>query len=573
MARGLRRVSVEYWKDFGMVRCTLNPLILPWLTVDSESTLSTAEALAQNDSHFTNLSKVSMSCSERMKFNSIVAEACYVSSLLSLSKGDYKNAGRYARQNVLLNRRTWAARESNVNSRKVASTDAPLTEMSSGANIDPSSSVRNEISAPLISSITHDALKGPEFWSLIPPLYRALVQHSVVLASQGMLEEAIYMLQQAEKVASAMGSRALLVDITSRLAELWIQSGRPDKAQLLFDGLDVLQSDNRFSTIRYHLSVAKMHHVSHKFEAEIAEYDILEKMLRHLSSPSYINSVVGFAYEVDALTSDLSTLTLQEPKPADVQHTRSVRKRATTVKALSKATSKPTTRTIPKMTPKSASTAVSKLQNRSLLAPTVETYDTGEQCRAIDALQIDVIYRRAAVHLLQGDVMEAMVILSRTEKSEKDRDGYHAWVRFKSMLAQAIRSISDDFTFNTLPESTIAFPAIPSKSRRSSEGIPAKRPSPQSTLRAARGKKQAGDDFVQLVENAREQLAEAHAQYASAASNHVFRQLCAALNHATILLSAVSQGRIRGSIHPLYSAYMSGMCGVVSLCVGIANLM
>ncbi|KAJ4358183.1 separin protein [Didymosphaeria variabile] len=523
-----------------------------------ESTLSAAETLARNNSTFTDLSKSSTSLSGRMKFNKVIAEACYVSSLLCSSRGDYKNAARHARQAVVLNRRIWAAREGNANTRKaVAANSYKLTEAPISAHSDLSSSMRHEKGASLTSSITHEALKGPEFWSLVPSLYRALTQHSIVIASQGMLEEAVYVLQQAEKVVSAIGSRTMLVDHASRLADLWIQSGRPDKAQPLFDGLDVSQSVKHLSTISYHLSLARMHHVSQRFDDEIAQYDVLEKLLHHLSSPSYVRSTVRFTPNLDVVTDNVSALTLEESKPADVQQTRRVRARTTAVKAVPNTVTRMTTRTTRKAPLTSEPTAVPRVSKKATTSPAYEKQSASEHCTSLDALQADVLYRRVATYLLQSDVVKAMDVLSKAEKSERDREGSHAWVRFKAMLAQAIRSISNDFTFNTLPESTIAFPSIPPKERQSSDGVAAKRPAVKAVTKLSRGKKQAGDDFVKLVEDARERLVEAHAQHATVASNHVFRQLCAALSHATVLLSAVSQGRIRGSIHPLYSAYMS----------------
>lgn len=511
------------------------------------------------------MSKLSAAHSVRMMFNGIIAEACYVSSLLSSSKGDSKTAARHARQAVLVNRRIWAVREDNINSRNASS-----VEVSTGTPFDPLNSLRGEKGAPITSSITHDVLRGPEFWSLIPSLYRALTQHSIIIANQGMLEEAIYVLQQAEKVASAIGSRTLLVDHASRLADLWTQSGRPDKAQPLFDGLDISQSSEHLSTVSYHLSLARMHHVSQRFHDEMVEYDTLERILQHLSSASFISSKSSFTSSLDDLTKSVSALTLEDSAPAEVEKPRIVRTRTaavnnsgrpTTRKTVAKtARTTTTTRTTRKAPLKSAPTAaVTTVPTNATTLSTVGKQSASDHCAFLDAAQAEVLYRRVATYLLQEDVSKAMDTLSRIELSEQDREGSHAWIRFKTMLAQAITSISNDFTFNSLPESTIAFPSIPPKERRSSEGGNVRRPVVKLDAKIARGKKQAGDGFVELIEKARDKLVEAHAQHATAASNHVFRQLCAALSHATVLLSAVSQGRIRGSIHPLYSAYMSGM--------------
>jgi separase len=300
-----------------------------------------------------------------------------------------------------------------------------------------------------------------------------------------------------------------------------------------------------------------MHNANQRYEDEVAEYDTLEKLLRHLTSPAYLTSLESFTSDLDALSINVSALTLNEAPAEQAKPARGTRTRATAVRAASKPAAR-TTRTTRKAPLKAAPTAVSKVQKKAISAGS-ETSSIGDHCTSLFALHAEVTYRRIATYLLQGDVGKAMDVLSKLEMEKEDRDGSHAWVHFKAMLAQAIKSIADDFTFNTLPESTIAFPSIPPKDRQSSEGM-AKRPVIKPPTKTARGKRQApaGEDFVQLIQSAREKLVDAHSRYATAASNHIFRQLSAALSQATVLLSAVSQGRIRGSIHPLYSAYMSG---------------
>lgn len=533
------------------------------LTSTSESTLAAAEALAKSDPEFMDLAKSSTTLSGRMTFYRVVTDACYVSSLLCSSKGDYKNAARYARQSVTLNRRIWSALEGNNSARQAALPDSSNSSVEGASGFEPLTSMRDAKGAPLAVSMTHDALKGPDFWSLVPSLYRTIMQHSTIYVSQGLLEEAVYIAEQATKVASAVDSWTLLVANASRIAELWIQSGKPDKAAPLLEAQDVTQCGPHLSTVSYHLSVARLHHAGKDFENEIAAYSDVEKLLKDLSSPTYFPSIEGFSSSTDTLAKDMSALTLESPQAVEVKPTRKGRTPA--AKAAPKTPAK-TTRTAAKTTRqaplKSAPRTASRAPKKAAMPQAVEEQSTSTQCASLTALQSDVIYRRIATYLLQDDIVKAVEELGKIEALDQDRDGSHAWVRFKAMLAQAISSISEDFTFNTLPESTIAFPAVPTKDRQSSEGVATtKRPAAKSVARGARGKQQAQqvkDDFAELIQNAREKLAEAHSRHATAASNHIFRQLSAALSQATVLLSAVSRGRFRGSIHPLYSAYMSG---------------
>ncbi|KAF1974256.1 hypothetical protein BU23DRAFT_505166 [Bimuria novae-zelandiae CBS 107.79] len=525
--------------------------------VKCQNTLYTAESLARNDTSFMDLSKSSTPLSGRMTFYSIVANACYISSLLSSAIGAHNNAAKYARQAITLNRRIWAALEANAKARKAAMStcSSSVTEGSSPKAFDHLNSMRDDKGIPVASSITHEALKAPEFWSLIPSLYRALIQNSAVTASQGLLEEAVFVLQQAEKVASAIGSHTLLVDNASRLAELWILSGRPDKAQPLLDNLDASSRPEHLGVVSYHLSRARMHHASHNYEDEIVEYDIVEELLHRLSSPSHFAFLESFTSDLDSLANNVSALTLHEPKPEVAKQPRSGRCRTTAAKATSKSIGK-TTRTTRKAPLQTAPTPAS-VQPKAAISPVSKNPSIGDHCAFLDAYRAEIAYRKVSTYLFQGNVVKAIDILSKVGPLTQHRDGSHAWVHFKAMLAHALRSIAEDFTLNSLPESTIAFPSIPPKDRQSSEGVAGKRPNTKSLTKNTRNKQRTGDTFVQLIQTARERLVEAHAEYATAASNHVFRQLSAALSQATVLLSAVSQGQIRGSIHPLYSAYMS----------------
>jgi separase len=179
------------------------------------------------------------------------------------------------------------------------------------------------------------------------------------------------------------------------------------------------------------------------------------------------------------------------------------------------------------------------------------------------ALQAEVFHRGVLANLLQNNLKAATALIERVQDLQvgADRDIQHTWAKFKLMLAESAQQIAADFAFNTLPESTIAFPAIGAKDRRMSEGVPLKKitPAAPSKAKGGRGKKIAAVtkvDFTDTLRQAREHLLEVHALSATHGSNHLFQQVSNALGHITVLLSAVSEAR--GSVHPLYAAYTSG---------------
>jgi separase len=541
----------------------------------SASILSTAEAIARGDAAFIELSASSATLSQRLRYNSILANACYVCSLLAASKGSHKEAARYARQSVTLNRRMWAALESKASAQKaaIAEDEASMVDGSSRLGFDPLTAMRDDKGAPIVSSNTHESLGGADFWFMVPSLYRGLMQHSQVFANQGLLQEAIYVAEQAEKVASATRSPSLMTDNASWQAACWAQSGRPDKAGPLLQALDMPSDRKSLSVAAYHSAVARVYHCTGDIDEEIASYAVLEKLLDELTSPTYVKSLSAIHPDLDTLASQIASMSIENSK------TKSSKAPATTKpqKPAAKPTSRPTSRAGARSasgtrsrsgTASAASTTSTtkpapRGRPKSIAAPSSETVSTADQCVTLRALQAEVFHRGVLANLLQDNLKAATALIERVQDLQvgADRDIQHTWAKFKLMLAESAQQIAADFAFNTLPESTIAFPAIGAKDRRMSEGVPLKKitPAAPSKAKGGRGKKIAAVtkvDFTDTLRQAREHLLEVHALSATHGSNHLFQQVSNALGHITVLLSAVSEAR--GSVHPLYAAYTSG---------------
>jgi separase len=521
-----------------------------------------AQKVALADQSFMDLIKPSTTLSGRMRFNRILADAAYVHSLLSSIAGSYKDAARHARQCVALNRRIWAALESRASVKKVASADVSESDVDgpSKAAFDPLSSLRTDKGTPLVMSITHDALSGAEFWSLVPALYLGLMQHSQIFAHQGLLQEAIYVAEQAEKVAIATRSPTLMTDNASWRADCWAQSGRPDKAQSILDALTSDTSREGLSTVGYQSAIARIHHWNGQYEEELASYGKLNQMLQDLTSPIYIKTLETLSTNVDSLVEQMAQMTVDTvvaPPVKLVTTTRGRKPAARSTKGVTpKTIAKPATKTRSRVTATKAA-PISKTKSTSQPSDAVGSID---QCSILHNFQIELIHRQVLANLLQENVAAASALLAKLEEGEDNmaRDQSHLWATFKTMLAQSVKQIAENITVNTLPESTIAFPAINVKERRLSEDTVTKRPIPASstTAKGGRGKKPAKEDFSETLRSARDRLVEAHAACASKGPNYMFQQVSMALGTITVLLSAVSGGELGGSLHPLYAAYM-----------------
>ncbi|KAI8938024.1 hypothetical protein NX059_005698 [Plenodomus lindquistii] len=522
-------------------------------------TMAKAQSIALSDSYFMDLSKTTTTLSGRVIFNTVLANAAYVQSLLAAAGGLYKEAAQHAKQSVTLNRRIWAALESRANTKK-SNCDMDVNGTSEGA-FDPLSSMRSEKCVPIVMSVTHDALSGPEFWSLVPSLYRGLMQHSQIYAHQGLLHEAIYVAEQAEKVASATKSPTLIIDNASWRADCWAQSGRRDKAEAILQALDVDSTRKCLSTAGYHSAVARVHHCSGEYQEEIASYEVLEKLLDDLAAPSHISTLETFTPSVDTLGEQIGSIALDKSEPPRAKSAAATRGRKTAAKPAVRAISKPApaTRARPTTSTLMKGTVRSKRAVTAAIPP--KSSSIAEQCHPLCVLKASILDRKVLANILQDDLAAAVRLLEEAESLQAalGQEISHMWATFKTKFAQSVQQIAEDITANTLPESTIAFPAIGVRDRRLSDGPIDKKPTaaPKTVTKAARTKKQAKSNFIDTLRDARERLVEAHGLCASNGSNHLFQQISMALGHTTVLLSAVTMTELHGSVHPLYAAYMS----------------
>jgi separase len=528
--------------------------------------MTAAQKLALADQSFMDLTKPSTTLSGRMRFNRVLADAAYVHSLLSSIAGSYKDAARHARQCVALNRRIWAALESRASLKKAASADVSESDVDgpSKAAFDPLSSMRNDKGTLLVMSITHDALSGAEFWSLVPALYRGLMQHSQIFAHQGLLQEAIYVAEQAEKVASATKSPTLMTDNASWRADCWAQSGRPDKAQPILDALASDTTRKCLSVVGYQSAVARVHHWNGQYEEELTSYGKLNQMLQDLTSPIYIKTLETISTNVDSLVEQMAQMTVDAVVTPPVKVVTTTRGRKPAVKSTKGITPKTISKPAPKTRSRVTTTKAAPIsKTKSGTSQASEAIGSIDQCSILHNFQAELVHRQVLANLLQEDVAAASALLARLEEGKDNmaRDQSHLWATFKTMLAQSVKQIAENITVNTLPESTIAFPAINLKERPLSEDVTTKRAAPASsaTAKAGRAKKAVKEDFSETLRNARDRLVEAHAACASKGPNYMFQQVSMALGTITVLLSAVSGGELGGSLHPLYAAYMGGM--------------
>ncbi|KAF2741385.1 hypothetical protein EJ04DRAFT_453801 [Polyplosphaeria fusca] len=504
-----------------------------------ENVLAEAGALAMGDRHFMSLAEPSTALSSRVCFSKTLADAYYIYSLLATHNGRHKDAGKYAKQSVSLYRRVWATLEGRSNTKKASQyeTCEPTRECHPNGPFDPLSSMRNDRGVPLVTSMTHEKLNGPGFWHLVPALCRSMMQHSRVFADQGLLQEAVFVSEQAEKVALATDARSLVVENICQRAIFWAESGRPEKAEKLLSSLNPSSHYKHLAMNRYHGAKATLHHSKGEFEEEIRTYKASQTLLESLASPSFIATLDLPPSSVESLVQKISAMDLEANPVNKKNPTRPGRGR------------KPTTRPVVKPTQKALVPAVAT-------APRMT-----EECLPLHKLRVDTMHRRILAHLDLDDVSSAQKLLDGPldPVDSANPRSPQLWVTFKTKFAKSMMELAQDINLNTLLESTTAFPAIVTKDRTLSEVSVSRKPNPSlvATTKGVRAKNPVKGDILASLNDARNHLIEAHSLCTQAGSNYTFQQASNTLSNLTVLLSAIPHN-VRGSLlHPLHAACLS----------------
>ncbi|KAF2814928.1 uncharacterized protein BDZ99DRAFT_434896 [Mytilinidion resinicola] len=494
----------------------------------AQSILSNTEATAEARLHW------------HVAYALLLADASYVYSLFAMEIGRHDDALRYAKHCVTLNRRCWGTIENKSNAKRApftGSTDAEMDGLTEGvANLSTS-----ERDVPQAWSMTHESLSGTALWPHVPSIYRGLTHQSQVYAHQGMFQEAVFFADQAEKVASAVGAGSLLLDNITKRVQYWANGGRADKAQDVMALAEPSFSQKHLGLASFHLSSAAIYRATGEIDEEVEAYKNCESLLQVLSQDPFIHQLDRIVNAEDFLADQLSGMHLDVPEKKSVKPARQPRGR--------RLAAKPPARTARK-------TPVAR-------SPTPQP-STCEECTPLSQLHGDILRRKATAMLIQNKFTLAVELL---EKAEAMQIGQHSALQhhlasFKRLVAQSMKDISTDFTFNTLPESTISFPALGRADRKLSEGARSSLLSPAarrtSVLAASvRGKGAAKEYFGVTLQKARDCLSEIHNMAYQIGANSIVNQVGRALSSVTVLLSAAHCGIIKGSLHPLYVAYWS----------------
>ncbi|KAI9839125.1 MAG: hypothetical protein M1819_003118 [Sarea resinae] len=492
----------------------------------------------------------------RVRLNRLIADANYVYSLLALEEGKQHQAICYAKKSVKLNYRAWAGLESkatrNGKRETSSSSDSEVEAVATGLS---SLTVIHDVSCPVIST-THESRNGPQFWSLVPSLYRTIYHLSYLFSIQGMLQESVCYAEQALKVAEAVHALPLIAHNLALLGDYWNRGGKIEKgremlkqSELMTEGLSINKR-----AISLHCWLGRMHQLNKDWNAENKAYSDAEAVLDGLTAPAFLSGVAGSSSGNGGIEEQMAKLsfgdssTSRKPRPLG----------------------RPKPSTIPtKRKPSAKSLKPSNDAPRSV---------SGEYAQLL-RIRGDLLRRKAFTMLSQQDIESATSLLAEAQDLPCGLEDVvqQRLCNARQLLQQALEDLVSDPVFCFLPESTISFPSVALSRKDDSEGTDSatgragrRSPSRNRATKPTAVKRNVSrapknESFADLLCQAHENVCEGLAAAVRVCSTSTIHKISMALSSIVMFISAAALDRSKMNIHPALAAYSMEIARTISV--------
>lgn len=519
------------------------------LICSSEEYLIIASQAADEDTELMKNAGLSATLPQRVRLNRLIANASYVYALLAFSKSRSEEAVAFAKNCLRLVYRAWSGLEhQKCNKTKPTYTDHEKNHFS-GLSESFSMLAVATCPMPVIMSTTHQSLKGPPFWTLIPTLYRGLALVSKIFAHQGMFLETVYYTEQAQKAVDAVGAGPWVAQNLAVGGDHWTRSRDLQKGSAcLFQARDLtLQMENTRHTATLHYHLANMYRVQCSLEDEAEAYKSAHNTLRRLTPTEAIQRLRRLSTGQRELESQMAKLAVKD------NHS--------TKQAAAKRPIRQPTKGRTRSRDKSLEKTVPKQQNLA------------NECNTLLRLKGDILRQHALAMVFQQDLENATSMLAQAEELPKSHQGLvqQRLANAKKLLLHGLKSMSADAVFCVLSESTISFPAVANtvKGRENKaqdqsptrvvRSPPRKIDIKQASRRGAKVKSPGTDDFVDILCQARDNILDVQATAMETCSSHTLHIISNTLTSLLMLLSASCWTKSKTVVNPYLAIYSRGL--------------
>lgn len=447
----------------------------------------------------------------RSQRKQLVANACYLLSVLALERGDSHHALVYSRESVRAIFAEWVRMEGQLAAK------TPGQEGESSMNMSTSDlTLQPKAQSP-----------GPAFWKMFYGLFRNTLQISSIYAHLGMFQETMYYAEQAMKIAKSVGSEFYNSQCAAWIGSVsWKAANANKSLEMLQQATDLLPEEDRsYLSATLACQISAMYAHQNDMEAAKLLLAKAEAIMGKLRGPDQVTVVQEKMAELKI-----------EGKPVKGART-----------AVRKAPAK-----------KTMAATKGKAKTAAAAAPEPEPVPEDVQ---LAKLRASILVQKAASMLKQKEWTEAQAVLAEATAASKASDLLPArqLAMASCLLGMSMEQMANDPVFSVIQDSTISFPALSGAEKaaveRSATGpsSPVKKPrgAPASKSGAT---KETPQVYVENLRQAHDYLLEAHTIAGKSGDSILVHRVSSLLQHVALILTATST-KTRATTHSAQTSY------------------
>ncbi|KAK4242459.1 Separin [Achaetomium macrosporum] len=459
----------------------------------------------------------------------LVANACYLHSLIALERGDSHHALVYSRDSVRILFQYWVKLESRL---------APKASLSLEQSQLEDQAL--DVSAVDLRGENQQPSAGPEFWRLFRCLYRNVFRLSSLYAHLGMFQETMYYAEQALKMAKTVGSEFYNAECAAWIASIsWRAANSAKSLEMLQHATALLPDDHQsYSTATLACQISSMYLSQNSFE----EAELL-------------------LARAEAIAQKLATVPAAGEQPAEPTVSENKTTKLSTVQRPARGGRKAPAKPVrPAPVKKTTKTPVN---TRAVAAAAPKPVSPVEDAQ-LAKLWASILVQKAVSKLRQKEWAAAQAVLAEATAASKVSGLLPArHVAMASCLwGMSMEQMAQDPVFSVIQDSTISFPALAGSDKASpARPSPLKALSPTKKPRSAapasqrEAVKETGPRlYVENLREAHDYLLEAHSVAALSGDASLIHRISGMLQNVALFLAATST-KAKAAIHSAQTAY------------------
>ncbi|KAK4163434.1 Separin [Cladorrhinum sp. PSN259] len=445
----------------------------------------------------------------RSQKKQLVANACYLLSVLALERGDSHHALVYSRESVRAIFAEWVKMEGQL-AAKISSPENDTSVDMSTADM----TLQHKSQSP-----------GPAFWKMFNGLFRNTLQISSIYAHLGMFQETMYYAEQAMKIAKSVDSEFYNSQCAAWIGSVsWKAANASKSLEMLQQATALLPEEERsYLSATLACQISAMYASQNNMEGAELLLAKAEAIMGKLRGPD----------QVAVVREKMEELQIQE-KPA-----RGVRK------------------TVARKAPVKKTAAASKAVKGKAVAAAPQEPEPAPEDAQLAKLRASILVQKAASMLKQKEWAEAQAVLTEATAASKASDLLPArqLAMASCLLGMSMEQMANDPVFSVIQDSTISFPALSGAEKSAVEALasPVKK-SRGAATKGGQAQETTPELYVEHLRQAHDYLLEAHSIAAKSGDSILVHRISSLLQHVALILTATTT-KSRATTHSAQTSY------------------